>query len=93
MVIHTTLNFATMTINQIKKQIATAEKNIVKFKANVDRYMTRRDNAIAKANKKGIAITAGDFHIDNADDQYPDVNIIVSLVDDDDQVIAGWRNM
>ena len=75
MVIHTTLNFATMTINQIKKQIATAEKNIVKFKANVDRYMTRRDNAIAKANKKGIAITAGDFHIDNADDQYPDVNI------------------
>lgn len=64
-----------MTINQIKKQIATAEKNIAKFKANVDRYMARRDNAIAKANKKGIAISADDFHVDNADDQYPDVNI------------------
>ena len=75
MVIHTTLNFTTMTINQIKKQIATAEKNIAKFKADVARYMTRRDNAIAKANKKGIAITADDFHVDNADDQYPDVNI------------------
>lgn len=81
-----------MTINQIKKQIATAEKNIAKFKSNVDRYMTRRDNAIAKANKKGIAITADDFHVDNADGNNR-MNIIVSLVDDDDQVIAGWRNM
>lgn len=52
MVICTTLNFATMTINQIKKQIATAVKNIAKFKANVDRYMTRQTMPSQRQTKK-----------------------------------------
>lgn len=52
-----------MTRNQILKSIATAQKAIEKATKNVAMYTTRRDNAIAKANKKGYNLSVESFQV------------------------------
>lgn len=53
-----------MTLNQINKQIETANKNIAKFDKAVEMYRTRAINAIAKVNKRyGIEITLDNITI------------------------------
>lgn len=54
-------------MKQVDKQIATAEKNITKFMANIERYTMRRDNAIAKANKSGFNVSIDDFVVNERD--------------------------
>lgn len=64
-----------MTRNQILKSIATAQKAIEKATKNVAMYTTRRDNAIAKANAKGIQVSTTDFHVVNPNAQRPTVEM------------------
>lgn len=64
---------ATMTRNQIIKQIESARKKAEKASKNVEMYITHRDNAIAKANAKGIQVSTADFHIENPDANYPSI--------------------
>jgi hypothetical protein len=52
------------TINQIKKQIETAEKRISDFDKKIALYLKRCDNAINALNKKGATISEHDIKED-----------------------------
>lgn len=49
------------TIQQIEKQIATANKNIAGYEKRIAMYTERRDNAIAKINKMGANVSVDDI--------------------------------
>ena len=75
------------TINQIQKQIETANRNIEKFEKKIAMYSTRLDKAVAALNKTGV-----DFSVDQLvyNERFRDYSMPASMYDTIDYEI-GFR--